>query len=411
LLGFALHPEFGLTSSTNRGFVYVYYSYSPTPTNNPGLDTVMYNRLSRFTVPDGGLIADPASEMVLINQFDRNFWHNGGGIFFGPDGFLYLSNGDEGGEYEQFNNSQVISNGFFAGIFRIDVDMKPDRSHPIRRQIRDHGGLPAGWPPTFSTNYFVPNDNPWQDPGGSVLEEFYAIGLRNPHRMTYDPPTGRIWVGDVGQETQEEIDVIQKGGNYQWAYFQGTVPGPKTKPDSLIGTDSPPLYTYGRSVGKCVIGGYVYRGAQYAANLTGQYIFGDFVTGRISSLTYDGHSPPVVTDLCGMTEYALSSFGLDQSGEIYLCSYLEGKILKLNLRPDPAPILVVPTRTAPDRMELNFTNFPALSFSMIGTTNLGLSLTDWSALGQVREILPGLYNFTNTSFPTGTARFFRVRQP
>src|SRR5205823_725893 len=118
--------------------------------------------------------------------------------FFGSDGFLYLSNGDEGAAIDSFNNSQMITNGFFSGIFRIDVDMDSARSHPIRRQIRDRGGVPSGWPPTFSTNYFVPDDNPWQDPGGSVLEEFFAIGLRNPFRMTFDPPTGRIWVGDVG---------------------------------------------------------------------------------------------------------------------------------------------------------------------------------------------------------------------
>jgi len=241
LLGLAFHPEFGVAASTNRGFVYISYSYSPSPTATPGFDTLSYNRLSRFSVPDGASVAEPGSELVLINQFDRGFWHNGGAMFFGSDGFLYLSNGDEGGANDSFANTQMITNGFFSGIFRIDVDMIPSRSHPIRRQIRDRGGVPIGWPPTFSANYFVPNDNPWQDPGGSVLEEFFAIGLRSPHRMTLDPPTGRIWLGDVGQVTQEEINLIQKGGNYQWAYFEGSAIGPKPQPASLIGTDSPPL--------------------------------------------------------------------------------------------------------------------------------------------------------------------------
>jgi len=412
LLGFAFHPEFGLAASTNRGFVYVYYSYSPTPTPTPTADTRMYNRLSRFTVLDGSVVADRSSELVLINQFDENYWHNGGGMFFGPDGFLYLSNGDEGGAYDSFNNSQVITNGFFSGVFRIDVDMNPSRSHPIRRQIQDGGTVPGDWPHSFTGNYSVPNDNPWLDPGGSVLEEFFAIGLRNPHRMTYDAPAGRIWAGDVGQETQEEIDLIQKGGNYQWAYLEGSVAGPKPKPNTLIGTDSPPLYSYGRSLGGCVIGGYVYRGTQYAAYFAGRYIFGDYLSGRLWSLAYDGVSPPTITHLCTMPAFSLSSFGLDQAGELYLCSILDGKILKLNLLPDPTPILLtIARRVAPDRVELSFTNTPGLSFSVWAATNLALPLTNWSSIGVAQEISPGVYHFTNALSPVTPLGFLRVHQP
>ena len=130
--------------------------------------------------------------------------------------FLYVGCGDEGGAWDQFNNSQVITNGFFSGVFRIDVDSNPSRSHPIRRYIRDGGGVPSGWPPTTNGNYMVPNDNPWLDPGGSILEEFYAIGLRNPYP---DGPAIRqadkCGIGDVGQDLEEEIDLLQKAGNYQ----------------------------------------------------------------------------------------------------------------------------------------------------------------------------------------------------
>src|SRR5690606_4598025 len=121
----------------------------------------------------------------------------------------------------------------------------------------------AGWPPTYTANYFIPNDNPWQNAGGSILEEFYAIGLRSPHRMTFDPATGRIWLGDVGQGTREEVDIIEKGGNYQWAYREGTIAGPKSKPNPLIGADKPPVHDYSRTLGNCVIGGYVYRGSEH----------------------------------------------------------------------------------------------------------------------------------------------------
>jgi hypothetical protein len=347
---------------------------------------------------------------VLINQFDEQVWHNGGGMFFGPDGFLYLSEGDEGGIGEQFNNAQVITNGVFSGVLRIDVDQNPARSHPIRRHIQDGGILPAGWPHSFSGNYWIPNDNPWLDPGGSLLEEFYAIGLRNPHRMTHDPPSGRIWVGDVGQSLEEEIDLIEKAGNYQWSYREGEAEGPKSKPSSIRGTEKPPLFRYPRSLGRCVIGGYVYRGTVHASLLEGRYIFGDYASGALFSLAYNGVDPPAFAQLCNMPEAALSSFGIDQSNEIYMCSMLDGKIWKLIQLPDPSPIVVVPQRTG-GRLVLQFSNAPGLSFSIFASTNPGLSMTNWTPLGQAQETLPGIYIFDSTIAAGIAPMFFRVRQP
>jgi uncharacterized repeat protein (TIGR03806 family) len=327
VLGIAFHPEFNLPGSTNRNFVYVYYQYSPAPTagpNRPPQGTPGYNRLSRFTVnPATGTAG---SELVLINQFDEGVWHNGGGIFFGADGFLYLSNGDEGAANDSYNNTQKINAGLFSGVIRIDVDQDPSRSHPIRRQPANGGTLPggAGWVNSSTANYYIPNDNPWVNPNGSVLEEFWAIGLRSPHRMTLDPLTQRIWLGDVGQASWEEVDIIEKGGNYQWAYLEGLHSGPKTKPNPLIGTDKPPVHEYAHASGNnCVIGGYVYRGALHAADLGGKYIFGDNGSGRIWSLAYDGTNAATVTYLCNMPAGAnysgLSSFGVDQNNELYMC--------------------------------------------------------------------------------------------
>jgi len=187
LLGFVFHPDYGIAGSPNRGYVYVWYAYSPAPQTTVRDEWPGYNRLSRFTVPDGSLVADPASELILINQYDPHSWHNGGGMFFGPDGLLYVTNGDIGGNDDPYNETQKINLGLFSGVLRIDVDMDPTRSHPIRRQPQGHTP-PAGWPPTFTQHYYIPDGNPWLDPGGSLLEEFYAIGLRSPHRITYDHP-------------------------------------------------------------------------------------------------------------------------------------------------------------------------------------------------------------------------------
>jgi hypothetical protein len=122
LLGFVFHPEYGIPNSPNRGYIYVYYAFSPEPTTIDRDVWPGYNRLSRFTVPDGSLVADPSSELILINQFDPHSWHNGGGMFFGPDGFLYFSNGDIGGDNDLYGQTQKIDGGLVSGVFRIDVN-------------------------------------------------------------------------------------------------------------------------------------------------------------------------------------------------------------------------------------------------------------------------------------------------
>src|SRR6185369_6184392 len=113
-------------------------------------------------------------------------------------------------------------------------------------------------PQTGSTGHYgIPNDNPFVGQPG-VLEEFYAIGLRSPHRMTYDPVDDLVWIGDVGQSQREEIDILRKGANYQWNIMEGTIPfdGSSDPPDPLVGIWTPPLHDYDRSVGGTVIGGY-----------------------------------------------------------------------------------------------------------------------------------------------------------
>ena len=327
LLAIAFHPEFGQTGSPNRGFFYVWYNYIKRPflgPNRPPRNLPTSNRLSRFEIRKGSLVADPNSEMVLIDQYDECLWHNGGGMFFHPrDGFLYLSLGDEGiraidshtNKADDYGNTQRIDRDLFSGVIRIDVDCKGGAvSH-----------RPPRGPATGKTgHYYIPNDNPWVGMPG-VLEEFWCIGLRNPHRMTYDEVSGDIWAGDTGEDNYEEMNIIERAGNYQWRYREGTSPGPNRKSKKPLGVEKPPFYQYFRAEGIAVIGGYVYRGREYRDDLGGKYIFGDY-GGKVWALTFAGRQVPCVEHLCDLPSQpslsygmGLSSFGVDQEGEIYLC--------------------------------------------------------------------------------------------
>lgn len=226
LMSLAFHPEFGLAGSPHRGeFFIAYQASSVPPVKGLAVDnfrplTISWSneapgnsdRVARFTIPDGSFVANHASEVVLIDQTDRHVWHNGGSLVFHPgDGFLYVTNGDEGKTDDVYQNTQRIRKNLFAGVMRIDVDgPRAGKSHAIPRQ------------PTNGTtaNYGIPDDNPFVGLA-NVMEEYWAIGLRSPHRMTYDQVGDRMLLGDIGAGLREEINLIVKGGNYQWAYKEG----------------------------------------------------------------------------------------------------------------------------------------------------------------------------------------------
>jgi uncharacterized repeat protein (TIGR03806 family) len=346
MTGIAFHPEFGQPGSTNRGYVYVTYKWRPPGTGN---SEYAYWRLSRFTVPDGQMAATTNSEVVMIQQLDRQMWHDAGSLFFGQDGFLYFSVGDEGGSNDQYNDTQHMDDRLFSGVFRIDVNQNPTTSHPIRRQPTRHVDTPATWPDPFTTNYFIPDSNPFVNTNGSTLEEFMALGLRQPYRISQDPVTGWIWIGESGQSAREEIDILEPGANYQWAYREGTVAGPKAPPATILGTEKGPIWDYGRSYGGCIIGGYVYRGTEHAPQLMGKYIFADNVSARITSVAYDGTNvvaEHIASMPSGSVYGGTSSCGLDANGEIYFLKFGDvggGRIYKLakslNVIPDPPALL------------------------------------------------------------------------
>ncbi len=360
LLGFAFHPAF----ATNG---YFYVTYSVRKTSDPA---VRFQRLSRFTVPPAQIgqpapVANPASELILIEQRDRHDWHNGGDLHFGADGYLYYAVGDEGEPGDGYSNAQRIEMNFFSAMLRIDVDKKPGNleanAHPNPAAIglgygpgnsipRDE--IPAG-SGKFFARYSVPIDNPYvaTSKGGTwngqfngiaipaaslpyVRSEFWAVGFRNPWRFSIDAQTGDIWAGDVGQESYEEVDLVTKGANYGWAYREGLHDGPKNSPPAGF-SPVPPIYEFahpnipgGESAykGNCVIGGVVYRGTRFSS-LSGSYFFGDYVTGNIWTLKRSG-GVPTVTRIAGLA--SLTAFGTDPSnGDVLVCDYNGSRIMRI----------------------------------------------------------------------------------
>jgi uncharacterized repeat protein (TIGR03806 family) len=332
LLGLAFHPNYGSDPGDNR-FFYIFYSVTK--------DGQRYQRVSRFTAQASLNTADASSQLVLIEQLDQASNHNGGDLHFGPDGYLYISVGDEGDANDTFLNSQLINKDLFAGILRIDVDKDPDDSI----EPTAHASIPLdGGIARFSipkTNPFVlpANGGDWNGlyngsaVSGTVRREFWATGLRNPWRISFDPGTGALWCGDVGQGQREEIDVIIRGGNYGWVYREALLTGPRTtNPTMPANFDTlyheEPIYNYDRGggtfQGNSVTGGRVYRGANIPS-LTGKYIFGDYGSGNIWSMDLNGSN---VQRIAG--EGGIAGFGYDPSnGDILLADENGARILRL----------------------------------------------------------------------------------
>ena len=273
LLGLAFHPEFG-----SNDYYYVHY--------NPNSSI---SRISRFTAPASGQSTSLGSEFVLMDIPQPATNHNGGQLAFGPDGMLYLAIGDGGGAGDPDNNAQNRTN-LLGTILRIDVD-------------NPSGGL----------NYGIPSDNPFVAETIS-RSEIFAYGLRNPWRMSFDSQTGDLWTGDVGQGEREEINRISSGGNYGWKLFEGTnCFSGDCNSNGLV----PPVFEYDHSnADRSITGGYVYRGTM-ANSLSGKYIYGDFVSGRIWAMELDGSSNEELFS-SGLN---IASFGTDANQELYVCSF------------------------------------------------------------------------------------------
>ncbi len=290
LLGLAFHPDY-----KNNGFFYVNY------TRGRPLETV----ISRFKVSAADpSVADPASEKILLRYRQPYDNHNGGKIAFGNDGFLYIAAGDGGSGGDPGNRAQNRKE-LLGKILRIDVN-------------KQGGNLP----------YSIPADNPFKENKDGFREEIYAYGMRNPWRFSFDRRTGALWAGDVGQNKIEEVDVIEKGGNYGWHIMEA---------DECFESDNcdkkgliEPVWSYhqGSETGHSVTGGYVCRDKNLPG-LDGKYIFGDFVSGNIWALSYSGKKA-VKNELIAKLSDGLSSFGEDSKSNLYVLAYGAGKIYKIS---------------------------------------------------------------------------------
>ncbi len=360
LLGLAFHPEFGRSASPNRGYCYVWYQFSPEAEKPWENRHPSYMRLSRFTVPDGSKVANAASEYVLIQQFDRDNFHQGGDMLFGADGMLYLTIGDEGGDDDELDSAQRINSRFISGVLRIDVDNNPSRSHAIRRQPGSDF-VPEGWEGSYSQGYGIPNDNPFVDAAGNNLEEFYCLGLRSPHSLEMDSASGEIFCTDVGEFRREEINRLTKGANFQWPYGEGTIAGPRARPSIVPGVEKPPTYQYERTAGGCIIGGMIYRGGSYGAVLNGKYLFGDRNARELRAWDpATGAVEPLAPILASRIDQGgLAGISEGPEGECLVCvmgcyNWENGKIFKLvRVEASGAPATLSATGA--------FTNLPNLT--------------------------------------------------
>lgn len=287
LLGLAFHPGY----ATNGRF-FVYYTASD------GNSQV----LSEFHATDG--VADPGSERVILQMADFAPNHNGGMLAFDPTGMLLIGTGDGGGRGDPQHNGQDVTQ-LLGKLLRIDVD----------------GAQP----------YTTPENDPAGLLGPDARPEILATGLRNPWRYSVDPSTGAVFIGDVGQDRWEEVDVLPAGtggANYGWS----EVEGPECYRDGCdLSKYVAPVASYSHDTGACaIVGGYVYRGSAFPA-LDGAYVYGDYCSSDIwllSAADALAGTQGMTGELVGHLDGNLSAFGRDDAGELYAVD-LAGRVLRV----------------------------------------------------------------------------------
>jgi uncharacterized repeat protein (TIGR01451 family) len=340
LLSVAFPPDYA-----SRGHFYVNY------TRQPDGATVV----ARYAVTANPDVADPNSEEVVLVVPQPYSNHNGGQITFGPgDGFLYVGMGDGGSGGDPQNNAQNPS-ALLGKMLRLDVE--------------------SGDPFTYT----IPASNPFTQTVG-YRAEIWALGLRNPWRFSFDRDTHDLYIGDVGQNAWEEIDYqdadVPGGLNYGWRCREGThtynTSPPCDDPDWLA-TLTDPIAEYDHAEGRSVTGGFVYRGSDYPA-LVGFYFFADYVEGKIWSMNTRTASAPVLTlD----TALAISSFGEDEAGELYVVDR-GGTIRRLADASGPAPDLSgsIKSASAASAEPMEVITYTIRLHNSGGSTASALTLTD-----------------------------------
>jgi glucose/arabinose dehydrogenase len=276
LLSAKFSPDF-----LNDGRIYVYY----TQDGSGGQPTV----LSRFQASPTGMDTSSETRLLEVPDFASN--HNGGRLLFGPDGYLYLSTGDGGGAGDPQENGQN-TNALLGKVLRLNV--------------------------TGQSRYAIPPDNPFADGGGAP--EIWAYGFRNPWRYSFDRATGALWLGDVGQGSFEEVDLVIGGGNYGWSCYEGFAQFNQQQACPPSEALQFPRAVYGtHDGGSCAVtGGYVYRGG-VMPELNGQYIFADYCSGRI--WTVDSGNPSAQPVVLLESGQQISSFYELPDGELLVLTF------------------------------------------------------------------------------------------
>ena len=287
LLGLAFHPDFA-----ENGRLFVNHT-------NPAGDTI----IAEYTAdPPQASAVDPSTRRVLL-EFDQPYPnHNGGQLAFGPDGMLYIASGDGGSGGDPHDNGQSLET-LLGKLLRIDVD-------------------------TPGSGYGVPADNPFVDEPGARAE-IWAFGLRNPWRFSFDAGEAKLWVADVGQDELEEVNRVPidaAGLNYGWDDMEGSrcfEPPQGCEQSERV----KPLTEYSHEEGCSITGGHVYRGNAFT-DMQGGYFFGDYCEGTIWTVAADAPQGTPPHELL-TTEHSISSFGVDEAGELYLTDLESGSVYRL----------------------------------------------------------------------------------
>jgi glucose/arabinose dehydrogenase len=275
--------------------------------------------LARYDSGDNGLTFEFDEILLAIAHPNGN--HNGGDLALGPDGYLYYSMGDGGGVS---NNPPFTQNPdkLLGSVMRLDVN---------------------GTPPMGKT-YAIPDDNPFEanpqcdtdglSPASMPCPEIFALGFRNPWRMSFDPDTDLLWLGDVGENTQEEIDQVVNGGNYGWSCIEGTheLVGPGNPACDFASFEDPEV-VHNRSQAAAITGGVVYRGTDIP-ELVGWYVYGDFVEQNF--FAFDADTPGADAVQLDLPPHNVSAFGQARSGKIYAVVFGNPSILEIVAAP-PGP--------------------------------------------------------------------------
>ncbi|MFO0915006.1 MAG: PQQ-dependent sugar dehydrogenase [Pirellulales bacterium] len=284
----AFHPQF----ATNRK----YYLYDRQTAGGRAEVVIEERQASADGRRDSG---SPPRDILRVPQ--STLVHFGGWLDFGSDGYLYITLGDSGPQEDPLGNAQN-SSLLLGKILRLDVDRtEPDKP------------------------YAIPADNPYAQ-GGPCLPEVWASGFRAPWRCSFDPSTGDLWVGDVGQDRYEEVDLVRRGDNFGWNVYEGFAPFSNNFRRTGQ-TYVPPVFAYARRYGPSVTGGYVYRG-QRSPTLVNQYVCGDYESKRIFAISARDRRLESCREI-GQAPQRIVSFAIDQAGELYVVGY-EGMIYRID---------------------------------------------------------------------------------